>query len=149
MSRWTHINGSIRYDSLRIDNLGVDLEAIKVFWGPELRWEDDFENPQTTLPAGSEGGLHYTIWENPDLSCMASYTVAFFGDLRDFGAADDLQSVKDWFSRVVLEGLPEGLFTRQAVMEVETGDKCFVMVYRQDHYNDIKEIKVLTCDRRG
>lgn len=114
MSVWTHINGSIRIDSIHfLDNLNkADIAKIL---GKIVTWEDLMEDTSeiaTELPMGSEGSLQYTIWENPDSSDITRFTVNIWGDLRDYR---DLDAIKKWFEKV----LNSGFMIRSAVLEVE------------------------------
>lgn len=116
MSIWTHVAGIIRVDGFRIDDyiepnwdefIGKELN-----WGdPHEIWSDCDENPETFMPCGSEGSLKKVIWENPNKSSLASYTVSIFGDLRGY---DDLVEIKEWFTKVCSR-----LCVRNAVITAE------------------------------
>lgn len=113
MSVWTHVAGIIRVDELRlVDDAKPDWDKII---GKELNWEDPHEiwadydkNPEAFMPCGSEGSLKKVIWENPDKSSLASYTVSVFGDLRDY---DNFAEIKEWFA-----GVCSKLWVRDAVI---------------------------------
>ncbi len=111
MSVWTHVAGIIRVD----DNNKLDWDKIigkELNWGdPYEKWADCDKNPEEFMPCGSEGSLNKVIWENPDKSCLASYTVSVFGDLRDYG---DLIEIEDWFCKVCSK-----LWVRNAVITAE------------------------------
>lgn len=120
MSIWTHIAGVARFDCLRFsaDEPLVNWDSI---FGKEIQYEDDWgawcdyeANSQNYMPAGSEGSLQKTIWENPDMHCIASYTVTVFGDLRDYDSADD---IIEWFKKALANS---GLPVRNAVIVAET-----------------------------
>ena len=55
--------------------------------------------------------LDVTVWENPDLHCLAAYTVSVFGDLRDHDSAHEIVEL--------LKLKCESLWIRQAVVTVE------------------------------
>lgn len=102
MSVWTHVAGIIRVDGLRIPDI-TNPKWDKTI-GKELNYEDPSEvwadcekHPEAFMPCGSEGSLKKVIWENPNTSSLASYTVSVFGDLRDY---DDLAEIKNWFAKV-------------------------------------------------
>jgi len=102
MSVWTHVAGIIRVDGLRID--GDTKPNWDKIIGKELKWEDPHEiwddcdkNPEAFMPCGSEGSLKKVIWENPNKSSLASYTVSVFGDLRDYS---NLVEIEKWFAKV-------------------------------------------------
>ena len=81
MSNWTHVAGIIR-----IDDLGRCLGTSYL----------NFER-LINLPCGSEGALKMQVWENPDKSSLAGYTVSVFGDLRDHDSADE---IVEWFKEI-------------------------------------------------
>ena len=115
MSNWTHVAGIIRVDGLRIDDIEeVDFDKIigkECLWGsPSEVWKDADENPDKYLPMGSEGSLQKSIWENPDKSCLASYTISIFGDLRDHYSTSE---IIEWFKSKCKE-----LWVRNAVITV-------------------------------
>lgn len=120
MSTWTHVAGVARFDCLRFsaDEPRINWDDI---FGKEIQYEDDWDawcdyevNPHHYMPAGSEGSLQKTIWENPDIHCIASYTVTVFGDLRDYDSADD---IIEWFKNALDNS---GLSVRNAVIMAET-----------------------------
>lgn len=114
MSNWTHVAGIIRVDGLQIDDFGGALDFDKLigkevlFDSPSELWNEADEHPERFLPLGSEGSLQKTVWENPDKSCIAAYTVSIFGDLRDH---DDLHEITEWFRKVC-----DKLWVRNAVI---------------------------------
>ena len=115
MSNWTHVAGIIRVDSLRIDDIEeIDFDKIigkECLWGsPSKVWKDADENPDKYLPMGSEGSLQKSVWENPDKSCLASYTISIFGDLRDH---DSTSEIIEWFQEKC-----KSLCVRNAVITV-------------------------------
>ena len=59
---------------------------------------------------GSEGSLQKSVWEDPDRSSVAAYTVSIFGDLRDHDSCDE---IIDWFKEKC-----ENLMVRNAVITV-------------------------------
>lgn len=103
MSNWSHVAGIIRIDAIRFEEETVE-EATKMFenyFGKELRfdssnelWNEADEHPEKFLPMGSEGSLTMSVWVNPDLKYITSYTVSIFGDLRDH---DDPDAIIEWF----------------------------------------------------
>lgn len=136
MSVWTHVAGIIRFDGFRIDDVKLDWDKIV---GKELNWGDPYEiwadrdkNPKTFMPCGSEGSLNKVIWENPDKSSLASYTVSVFGDLRDY---DDLTEIKKWFAEVCRK-----LWVRNAVITAE----CELGSRLTAHWDTAKEKLVMS-----
>lgn len=99
MSNWSHVAGVIRVDNFRLDSdikRDWDKEIGKecLFHSPEKLWEEVEANPNNFLPMGSEGSLQKSVWENPDVSHLAAYTITIFGDLRDH---DNPQAIVNWF----------------------------------------------------
>lgn len=120
MSVWTHINGSIRIDHIRPVMGSLDLSKLFRTWS----YEDFKEKVEAcNVPAGSEGSLRVSIWEEPMQVAMAAYSVNVFGDLRDF---DSIEPIRDWFKKIVLES---GLMIRDAILEcqVEGQPKCLLV----------------------
>ena len=92
MSQWTHVNSSIRFDSLRILQDKPDLGFAVSFEDDEPAWE------KCNIPCGSEGSLVIDLWENPSESCAAAYTANIFGDLRNY---DDAEEIIAYFNRII------------------------------------------------
>lgn len=110
MSNWTHVAGIIRVDGMAEQDFD-EIIGKECLWGsPSEVWEDVRKNPNKYLPMGSEGSLHKSIWENPDKSCLASYTISIFGDLRDHYSTTE---IIEWFKSKCKE-----LWVRNAVITV-------------------------------
>lgn len=112
MSNWTHVAAIFR-----VDGFWHDYDFTKIF-GKELnfndskdKWRESEKHLEQFLPLGSEGSLKMSIWENPDHSCVAAYTVSIFGDLRDHNSIDE---IINWFDEKC-----KGIWIRQAVITVE------------------------------
>lgn len=123
MSTWTHVAGIIRID-------GLPDVTPKPNLGPVCRWGDGLANwDRCTLPKGTEGSLDYTVWENPNPSHAARYTVSLFGDLRDYDSIDDIiryarqitdgQIVRQGALTVEVESGPQGIVTRNFVYHAD------------------------------
>lgn len=126
MGQWTHINGSIRIDSLRL--IGDNEPDFKNLF-KTCTYDDNYEGDLSlcNVPCGSEGSIHISIWDNPRKNYVSAYTVNIFGSLKDFGEKD-IPSVKKWFKRILFD---EGLDIRQAVLEChieEHGTYVFVLI---------------------
>lgn len=98
MSNWTHVAAIFRIDDIRFS--GEKPDFTKLF-GRELNyhdddaiWEEAEKNPKAFLPCGSEGSLEMSVWTNPNVHCIAAYTVSIFGDLRDH---DSIDEILNWF----------------------------------------------------
>lgn len=104
MSNWTHVAGIIRVDGIiGSSDMGNEIKRIigkEVHFDSSMdEWNDFDRNPKEYLPCGSEGTLRMTLWENPNKSSMAAYTVSIFGDLRDH---DSPTEIIKWFRDRVL-----------------------------------------------
>lgn len=131
MSIWTHVNGSIRFDYLRITK-ELDLKGIiGNTCGYDDRGDDDWKN--CTVPCGSEGSLQYSIWTNPHKNSLAAYTVNIWGDLRDY---EDHSEIKLWFQRI-LNKAP----VRNVVLEVEVESRSAFIYYYDSESESLIEIK--------
>ena len=107
MSVWTHVAGCIRVDSFRF----MPQPDFKKIFVKEL-WDEKDEG-ECNMPNGSEGSLDYRIIRNPNPDAMSAYTIAIFGDLRDFGK-EDKEELVNWWNKV----LNECSMIRQAVLQV-------------------------------
>lgn len=122
MSNWTSVAGIVRIDAIRSEEETVE-EATRMFenyFGKELRyhsedelWYEADEHPENFLPFGSEGSLTMSVWVNPDLDSITSYTVSIFGDLRDH---DDPDAIIEWFKGKCKS---EYIYVRNACITVE------------------------------
>ena len=104
MSNWTHVAGIIRVDSIRFlyGDIDFDKEIGKeCTWDSEDEvWKEFEEYPERFMPAGSEGTLRKVVWDNPNKSSMAAYTISIFGDLRDHDSPDE---IVEWFKDICEE----------------------------------------------
>ena len=107
MSTWTHVSGCIRVDSFSF----MPQPDFKKIFVKNL-WNEKDEG-ECNMPNGSEGSLDYRIIRNPNPDAMSAYTIAIFGDLRDFGK-EDKEELVNWWNRV----LNECSMIRQAVLQV-------------------------------
>ena len=153
MSQWLQVAAIARIDDFRFEPVSVE-EATKRFekvFGKECSWEtgdfdDAFEHPERYLPMGSEGSLKMSVYVNPHVSSMDSYTVSIFGSLRDVDIKD-AENIIDWFKDKI-SSLP----TRNAVIDVGVGFVGHkVWVYTSDSKDSIvlvgesKEKEFRTC----
>jgi len=125
MSQWTHVNGAIRYDALRIPGLDTPFYSqaeVKEFLGNTASYDDPIEAwDNCNVPCGSEGSIEFVVHENPSETSLAAFGVHVFGDLRDFGSDEDVEKIREWFKRVTTTA---GVMVRSAILEinVEYGD---------------------------
>lgn len=121
MSQWLQVAAIARIDDFRSEQISVE-DATKKFesiFGKECSWEngdfeDAYEHPDKYLPMGSEGSLTMSVWVEPDISCLASYTVSIFGSLRDCNS-EDADKIIEWFKNKV-----SSIDTRNAVIDIES-----------------------------
>ena len=92
MSEWTHVNASVRIDSMRLIMDKPDFGVGVQYEDDESAWE------KCNIPCGSEGSLYINLWEDPSESSLSAYTANIFGDLRDY---DNDQEIIDYFNRIV------------------------------------------------
>ena len=117
MSQWTHVCGCIRIDC--IDHEGVNSKIEEIFGktlyyrSPYWEWELQDSNPELYTPTGSEGGIEYDVWENPEKSHLASHTISIWGDLRDYCSVD---KITEWFNKILYGS---GLLIRDAVLSID------------------------------
>ena len=138
MSQWTHVCGCIRIDCFHHEYVNSKIEEIlgkilryeSEMWG----WELQDSNPELYTPTGSEGGVEYDVWVNPDKCCVPSHTISIWGDLRDYCS---VTQITDWFNKILYHS---GLLIRDAVLSIDVeraaktvllykdgADKCIVI----------------------
>lgn len=116
MSQWTHVCGCIRYDAIRMVGMPYStLDSIKELVGNPVSYEDSEEKwDKCNVPCGREGSIQFVFWSNPSLSSLSAYTVAVFGDLRDFGK-EDVPKIQEWFDKITTA---KGVMVRNAIIEI-------------------------------
>lgn len=115
MSQWTHVNGSIRVDTIR--RVMPDLDFVSLFKTCTFNSSPE-EWAACNVPCGSEGSIQFNIWDNPDKAHLAAYTINFFGDLRDY---DDEKELVKWLQDTCRElGI-----VRDAIMSVDIESKSY------------------------
>ena len=142
MSQWTHVNGVIRIDAIRLPGMPNPMNKPEDVLGhmtpdhlpmnvskTELeRHRQDWN--RCNIPAGSEGSIQWQLYDNPMKEAMAAYTVMFWGDLRDFGQ-EDTPKIVEYFKRVTTKAgaIRNGVFQ----IEVEFGN-FYTWSYRNDEW---------------
>jgi len=127
MSQWTHINGCIRIDGIPCIEDNVDIESVREKLGVTCRYNSPHKRwKECNVPCGSEGSIQYKI-----ISAghgLVLWTVAVWGDLRDFGSKD-VKKIRKWFKKITEES---GLSIRSAILEIriEYG-KTIVLRYKE------------------
>jgi hypothetical protein len=112
MSRWTHVAGVIRVDS--IPGVIPDPEFSKIFKTFNYHNAETMRN-SCNVPYGSEGSLQVSVYTNPATVGVPRFIVTIWGDLRDFGDDNDMVLMKKWWKKT-LKQFP---MIRQAVLKVD------------------------------
>lgn len=156
MSAWTHVNASIRIDSMEAimsETYGtVKDNLINKLIGPmycpylddydmnNINWPiTDDEDLSKLMPCGSEGGLEVSLYRNSNPHIMASHVLNIFGDLRDF---DSFSEIERWFKELCenLENTEKSgaLGIRQATCQVEVeGNRRIVVLVWDTHEHKV------------
>ena len=135
MSQWLQVAAVARIDDFRPNQVSVEEATAKFekIFGKECSWDsgnfdDAFEHPDKYLPMGSEGSLTMSVWVEPDISCLASYTVSIFGSLRDCNS-EDADRIIEWFKSKV-----SSVLARNAVIDIESEYSAHkIWVYNPDN----------------
>lgn len=112
MSKWTHVAGMLRLDSIRM-------------LMPEHRPSLVKEVVEKDIPSGSEGPCEVTVAENGDPNHISAFVASIHGDLRDFGAGgsgdtpEDIEGIEKWMEGVCGRLRAERLGIRQFVLSAE------------------------------
>lgn len=119
MSKWTHVNGNIRFDYLPIaedkgfvEEIENVLGKIQTYDQVGLFGEDHKNCPSSHIPCGSEGSIEYHIHKTP-----RGYDVSVWGDLRDF-SEHDVPQIISWFGGIMKHEFKPPFFIRDAILEV-------------------------------
>lgn len=98
MSQWTHVAAVFRIDDIRVIGSDMTTEDIENIIGKPFTYDDmcewNVDETSKLLPHGSEGSLEYSFHKNPKENCLAAYVLTVFGDLRDYGGFNELET---WF----------------------------------------------------
>lgn len=138
MSQWTHVCGCIRIDCLDHENMQERIQnalgKILKWESPSEMWDEAEDYPERYTPTGGEGGIEYDIWENPNHSCMAAYTVSIWGDLRSYNSVSE---ITNWFNKVLYNSK---LIIRDAVLSIDAEYQCKTVLTYNDEANKCEEV---------
>lgn len=95
MSRWTHVAGIVRIDSMG-HVFGAPTEWVTIL---------NARIAGNRTPTGSEGPLGVTITDLDSGAAVYRGFVTIEGDLRDFGNEDNVDSIREWVAEVFVDGL--------------------------------------------
>lgn len=126
MSQWTHVSGCIRVDGLPMMTNERQVRSLLGTPSSNPFLETGTYEEGSNIPGGSEGTMQYAITKAGD--GMVLFTVAVWGDLRDFGE-DDTKEIEAWFARVAAVSPQSGMMIRSAhlLVEVEYGVSFFLI----------------------
>lgn len=135
MSQWTHVAGVIRIDdfgSISHEELQKIIGKTVKFTSSLSVWNEYDTAPELFTPTGSEGGIEYIIYDNPEKSDMNRYNIMIIGDLRDY---DDANAIKAWFENILYGN---GLMIRDAVISIDVEYKNkIVMTYKEESNSQV------------
>ena len=134
MSKWTHVAGIIRLDSMGaqiVRQLPTECgskrekieEAVTRALGNTCNFESTPEESAIcNVPTGSEGSLQHNVFPNSDKGDDHGLSWGYatiWGDLRDFGT-EDVPTIKEWFQRSLKRLLkPEGFNDPKGMPDLE------------------------------
>ncbi len=117
MSKWTHVNGAIRFDCLRGAIPGHNRQGIEKILGSTCDFGDpDHVWKACTVPKGSEGSIQFAIHENPNKDAISAFMVQIWGDLRNY---EDYEEIKEWFYGIPNRAKESSICIRSAVLEID------------------------------
>lgn len=119
MSRWTHVCGNIRVNSIRHSHSELEIED-------HLKRFESILEVDNEIPEGSEGPLKYDFWVESNNDALASYNIAIFGDLRDY---TDVGYIERWFRCVLRD-----LWVREAILAVTLESSKHIFTPNKDFY---------------
>lgn len=158
MSMWTHVAGTFRINAMYGLTEPINFEHIfgKACTYKDITSEiaaDMDEHPENYLPAGSEGTLEMSVWENPNMNSMARYTVSIFGDLRDYTDTEEIMKyfcamchrLKPIIRQAVITAYCENGTTQIATMDNLNGE-IIVTTYKDETQTCIKRYRNMISD---
>lgn len=122
MSRWTHVAGIIRIDSI--------MRHLKPVMEPDLgriiSWEDmcDADEEDSIVPIGSEGSLHWSFEETGSTSSVSWGNLHISGDLRDY---EDDEAIIEWIKSSTQSN---DWFIRQAIITIEVEGNAIKVLHK-------------------
>lgn len=131
MSVWTHVSGSIRLDGYNRDNVKDDVMNRRII--KRLL--------NNCIPSGSEGDLEYKIITNKSISCMESYRILVWADLRDHKDTDDIEY---WYKQFIRNIKRQGYMDiRDSVIIAEVELRKRVILNYKEEYPKWSIIKII------
>lgn len=142
MSRWAHVNGSIRINAICSNcKEGEIAEDIQKCFGTTVDFLDPAEVwDECTVPCGSEGSLQYEFIELNNKNSMNCGIVVIHGDLREYC---NKQEIIDWIKKAISSS--EIWWVRSLCIKIDIDyEKSIILIESDD---DDKIIHILEDDR--
>jgi len=127
MSVWSHVAGTVRYDTFSIGRPMKEPEFHTYRWS-----DDDTKLHACDVPIGSEGSLTVNKHDVYRTETQAFITYAFSGDLRDYGYEEDHDEFENWLQSLIPDSSENPIIIRQAVFQVDYEDRDGTVVYQYD-----------------
>jgi hypothetical protein len=136
MSYWTHINGAIRFDMVRVFEVG----KIKDYhFGNTCDFDDSKEVwDACDVPCGQEGSLQYKYvpYKNDD-ACITAGSLVIWGDLRGF-EKEDQPKIIEWLNQCCTKYNDQGLCVRDGVVQINELIYAYEEEYDKEHNSSYK-----------
>lgn len=143
MSNWTHVNGSIRIESLPQNN-DLILEDIEKCFGKIIEYEDLVHYGwYSKVPCGTEGSLKYDFIPNEEENSMNAGVLVIYGDLRDYTSQFN---VVDWIKQAV--SMSEVWWVRSCAIKIDTDNKKSLILYDNPDIEKVDRLEVLQMASR-
>ncbi len=126
MSQWVKVFGLVEFGWQLSKKELVKLE--KQLGTPSTRMYDSVGS----IPCGSEGSIQYTITQIRKLDDSYNTCVIIKGNLRDRSSEEFIESIRDWFKKVVYH---KDFYTDEFFLEISG------LNYEIIRYKDEDEIK--------
>jgi len=134
MSQWTHVNASIRFDS--IFSIGLPSKAKL---GKMCKWEDEDDShwEKSKLPCGNEGSILYRIIKIRDQGDgQIQSVIVFTGDLR---AYDNVNEIITYFNMVV-----KGECVESGILEIKVEFKKIYTLRYNSQKESFEKVSILS-----
>lgn len=124
MSYWTHVNGSIRVDSVQLKNKEIKaLFKTCKFDSPFEEWED------CNVPRGSEGSLQVLLHFNSSKYEACRVTMTIYGDLRGFEESRHHEII-EWINGIIKDN---DMSVRDGVLTLNNKTYRYNEVYNDEY----------------
>lgn len=125
MSYWTHVNGSIRVDSVQLKNKEIKaLFKTCKFDSPFEEWED------CNVPRGSEGSLQVLLHFNSSKYEACRVIMTIYGDLRGFDESRHHEII-EWINGIIKDN---DMFVRDGVLTLNGKTYRYNEIYNDEYH---------------